>query len=416
MAKSRKDHKKRALHRGEIQRKSDLMYIFTYTDMEGKRRYLYSKDLGKLREREKLVKLDQLEGVNTYVAGKSSLNYVFDRYLKTKTELRQTTYTNYLYMYDHFIREGFGKRKISEIKYSDIIMFYQSLLQEKKLQINTLETIQTLLHPTFQLAVRDGIIRSNPSERVMCEIKKKPGRNHGVRHALTLDQQRAFIRYISTNPLYIHWRPLFVVLLGTGCRIGELIGLRWEDIDLEKRLISINHSVTYYCRYKGSGDKTSISEHKVSLPKTDAGIRTIPMMGKVYDAFMEELEYQKENGFCDVELDGMTGFIFYNRFGKLHNPSALNRVIKRIYTDYNAEEIVKAAKEGRQPVLIPHFSCHHLRHTFCTRFCEHETNVKVIQSIMGHADITTTMDIYAEVSEMKKQEAIRELSNKYDIF
>ena len=92
----------------------------------------------------------------------------------------------------------------------------------------------------------------------------------------------------------------------------------------------------------------------------------------------------------------MTGFIFYNRFGKLHNPSALNRVIKRIYTDYNAEEIVKAAKEGRQPVLIPHFSCHHLRHTFCTRFCEHETNVKVIQSIMGHADITTTMDISTE--------------------
>lgn len=140
------------------------------------------------------------------------------------------------------------------------------------------------------------------------------------------------------------------------------------------------------------------------------------MMGKVYDAFMEELEYQKENGFCDVELDGMTGFIFYNRFGKLHNPSAINRVIKRIYTNYNAEEIVNAAKEGRQPVLIPHFSCHHLRHTFCTRFCEHETNVKVIQSIMGHADITTTMDIYAEVSEMKKQEAISELSNKYDIF
>ena len=120
------------------------------------------------------------------------------------------------------------------------------------------------------------------------------------------------------------------------------------------------------------------------------------MMGKVYDVFIEELEYQRENGFCAVALDGMTGYIFYNRFGKLHNPSAINQVIKRIYTNYNAEEIVRAAKKCRQPVLIPHFSCHHLRHTFCTKFYEHETNVKVIQSIMGHADITTTMDISAD--------------------
>ena len=294
-----------------------------------------------------------------------------------------------------------------------MLLFYQSLIKDKKLQINTLETINTILHPTFRLAVRDGIIRANPAEGVMTEVKKKPGRNHGVRHALTLDQQRAFVRYISETPLYVHWRPLFVVLLGTGCRIGELIGLRWEDIDLEQRTISINHSVTYYCRSEGV---SRAAEFKVSLPKTKASIRTIPMMEKVHDAFKEELEYQSENGFCTVELDGMTGFIFYNRFGKLHNPSTINRVIKRIYTNYNAEEIVKAAREGRQPILIPHFSCHHLRHTFCSRFCEHETNVKVIQSIMGHADISTTMDIYAEVSEMKKHESISELSNKYDIF
>ena len=413
MAKSRKDHKKRALHYGESQRKYDLMYIYSYIDTEGKRRYIYSKDLGKLREKEKLVKLDQLQGVNMYVAGRATLNFVFDRYIMTKTDLRETTYTNYTYMYDRFIREGFGKRRLSEIKYSDVLLFYQSLIRDKKLQINTLETINNILHPTFRLAVRDGIIRTNPSDGVMAEVKKRPGRNHGVRHALTLDQQRAFIRYISESPLYVHWRPLFVVLLGTGCRIGELIGLRWEDIDLEERTISINHSVTYYCR---RAEETTVAEFKVSLPKTDAGIRTIPMMDKVYDAFMEELEYQRENGFCTVELDGMTGFIFYNRFGRLHNPSSINRAIKRIYTNYNSEEIVNAAKEGRRPILIPHFSCHHLRHTFCTRFCEYETNIKVIQSIMGHADISTTMDIYAEVSDMKKHKAISELSSKYDIF
>ena len=112
----------------------------------------------------------------------------------------------------------------------------------------------------------------------------------------------------------------------------------------------------------------------------------------------------------------MTGSIFSNRFGNLHNPQAVNRAIKRIYESYNAEEVLNAKKEKRQPVIIPHFSCHHLRHTFCTRFCEKETNVKVIQAIMGHANIETTMDIYAEVTDMKKQEAIQNLSRNLDVF
>ena len=124
----------------------------------------------------------------------------------------------------------------------------------------------------------------------------------------------------------------------------------------------------------------------------------------------------KENGFNETEIDGMTGFIFSNRFGNVHNPQAINRAIKRIYEAYNAEEVVKAAKEKREPILIPHFSCHHLRHTFCSRFCENETNLKVIQSIMGHADIETTMDIYAEVTETKKHESIQELARKLDVF
>lgn len=66
--------------------------------------------------------------------------------------------------------------------------------------------------------------------------------------------------------------------------------------------------------------------------------------------------------------------------------------------------------------MIPHFSCHHIRHTFCTRFCENETNLKVIQNIMGHANIETTMDIYAEATELKKHEAMKALEKNSDIF
>lgn len=408
---ARKDPKGRALRKGEIYRESDGRYAYGYVDPYGKRKFIYSKDLKKLREREEKLFKDQLDGLNVYVMGKASLNFVFDRYISTKSELRETTYTNYTYMYDRFVREGFGKRKIGEIKYSDVLYFYYDLLNDRGLQVNTLETIHTVLHPTFQLAVRDDIIRNNPSDGVMAEIKKKNTKKN-MRHALTIEQQRAFMNYIASSPVFVHWNPIFTVLLGTGCRIGEVVGLRWSDVDMEKRTIDINHSMTYYPRRTD----TYKCEFKVSLPKTEAGIRILPMMQPVYEALQSEYERQKEDGFCTAVVDGMSGFIFSNRFGMIHNPAAINRAIRRIIEAHNAEEIIKAKKEKREPVIIPHFSCHHLRHTFCSRFCENETNIKIIQEIMGHASIETTMDIYAEVNSDKKKESIEKLTKNLDVF
>ena len=192
MAYSRKDRKGRVLRKGETQRKCDGKYVYTYMDTLGRRRSIYSKDIKTLREREEQLVKDQLDGLDTYVAGSATVNFVFDRYISTKSELRETTRTNYKYMYDRFVKDGFGKKKIAVIKFSDVLQFYQYLLKDKKMQVNTLETIHTVLHPTFQLAVRDNIIRTNPSDGVMAQVKKLPGRNHGVRHALTLEQQRGF--------------------------------------------------------------------------------------------------------------------------------------------------------------------------------------------------------------------------------
>ena len=221
------------------------------------------------------------------------------------------------------------------------------------------------------------------------------------------------MRYIETNPTYQHWETFFKFALGTGCRIGEIIGIRWEDIDFEKREININHSVVYYSReYKDH----AVCSFGVSLPKTEAGIRIIPLMDKLYDALKEEYAWQEENGFNQTEIDGMSGFIFSNRFGNIHNPQAVNRAIKRIYEAYNAEEIVKAKREHREPILLPHFSCHHLRHTFCTRMCENTTDIHTIQKIMGHANFQTTMDIYAEVTGERKHNIMKELASKLDVF
>lgn len=406
MAKARKDSKGRVLHKGESYEKDRNLYRYTFTDQFGNRKSIYSKDLHELRQREKRIEKDKLDGLDIYAQGHADVNYVFDRYISTKAgHLRGTTMSNYVYTYDRYVRNGFGKKKVGDAKFSDVLLFYNALIG-RGLSVNTVDSVHSVLHPTFQLAVRDDIIRNNPTDGVMAELKKKLGKSD-MRHALTIEEEQAFLDFID-EPDYIRWKPLFIVMFGTGCRVGEIIGLRWKDVDFEKNEISVNHSVSYYPR----SDNSFKCEYEVSEPKTEAGKRIIPMLNKVQDALKLEKENQKKYGYHNVvELGGMSGFIFCNRFGNLHNPAGINRQIKRIVDDYNCREELKAVKENREPLIIPRFSCHITRHTFCTRLCENETNVKVIQSVMGHKDIQTTLDIYAEVSEQKKQDAFKKLND-----
>ncbi len=403
----RKDGKGRVLRKGEHYRKTDGRYSYIYTDPLGKQHTIYANSLVTLRQKEESLIKDQMDGLSVYVTGNADVNFLFDRYISTKSELRSSTYSNYLYIWNHFIRDTFGKKKVKEVKYSDVLFFYSDLINKQGLQINTLENINTVLRPSFQLAVRDDIIRKNPIDGAYAEVKKRNGGSRKRKRALTVEQQRAFINYVAENPFFYKWYPFFTFLLGTGCRIGEAIAIRWEDVDLEKRLIDINHSLTYYQR----ADDSFKCEFRVSQPKTEAGVRAIPMMKQVYDVLKDEYERQEVEGFCVANIDGMTNFIFTNRFEGPHNPAAVNRAIKRIVDAHNAEEEVKAKKEKRNPVMIPRFSCHIFRHTFASRFCENETNVKVIQEVMGHADVSTTMNIYAEVNQDVTRASLEKLSN-----
>ena len=210
-----------SLRKGESQRRSDGRYVYTYTDPLGRRKYVYAQDLVTLREKEAQLMKDQMDGLDIYVAGKATVNFVFDRYMSLKNNLKPTTKSNYLYMYDRFIRDTFGKRNIAEIKYSDVVQFYNHLIEKQELKINTLETIHTLLHPTFQLAVRDDIIRKKPTDGVMAELKKNLGMKTGVRHALTIPQQRAFMEYIAAHPIYFHWWPILRFFLEPGAGLEK---------------------------------------------------------------------------------------------------------------------------------------------------------------------------------------------------
>ena len=141
-------------------------------------------------------------------------------------------------------------------------------------------------------------------------------------------------------------------------------------------------------------------------------MRTIPMMDEVYEAFLQEYEMQKCMGYVSEEIDGFTNFVFLTAGGSVLSAGSVNRAIANISEAYNSMETNAARMEKRDPILLPHFSAHNLRHTFCTRFCENESNLKVIQSVMGHKDISTTMDIYAEATEEKKQEIMANLQGK----
>ena len=409
---ARKDPKGRVLRRGEGYRPDKDLYIYQYMDPLGQQHTLYAKTLVELRRKEDEVTRDRLDNIRTYVAGRTTLNYAYDRYIALKYDLKPTTKANYNYMYDHFVRDTIGKRLLKDIKYSDIKYYYYQLMNEWGVKPITVDNVHTVLHPVFQMGVRDGIIRINPASGVMTEIKKSRLWDKGTRHALTVDQTTAFMDYTENHPQFNHWLTLFAVFFGTGMRVSEVCGLRWEDVDFEKREISVNHNFVY-SRWDGDGGKETFH---ITTPKTAKGTRIIPMMDEVYEALQAEYAHQKETGFCTAEVDGMKGFIFRNRFEGVLHQGPINKAIKRVYTSYNDEELLNAAKAKRKPLLIPHFSCHHMRHTFCTRLCERETNIKAIQEIMGHADVQTTLNIYAEATDEVKHAAIESLQTGKDIF
>lgn len=418
----RTDNKGRILKDGESQRK-DGTYRFNYTDAEGVRHDVYSKRLVptdrlpsgckedlSLREKERKIVRDLEDGIKAPVENKATLNDLFWIYISNKTELKESTRTNYLYMYQKYVQDTLGKKKISSIKYSDIKAFYNKLIREMGFKPNTMEIIHTVIHPVFTLAVRDNYIRTNPAAGAMADVKKIHNWEKPKRHALTIQEQETFINYIAQHKIYNHWLSLFTVLLGTGGRIGEISGLRWEDCDFEAGIIHINHNMIYR---KFDGDKKATFH--IVTPKTSSGVRIIPMLSEVRKALIDEYERQKITGFNQSVVDGYTGFIFKTRHGNPMSAYNVNHAIDLICNNYNKEETSLANKEGREPFLIQHFSVHNLRHTFCTRFCENESNIKVIQEIMGHADIETTMNIYAEATEQKKKESFANLEGKIKI-
>lgn len=310
-----------------------------------------------------------------------------------------------------FVRPVIGSKRISTLKKSDIKKYYNYLVDERNLKPSTIDNIHTVLHQVLQIAVDDDFIRNNPSDNVLRELKKAHCFQSEKRRALTKPEQELFLNFLKTHPVYEHWYPVFAVMIGTGLRVGEVTGLRWCDIDMESGMIDVNHTLVYY-DHRTEGSKSGCY-FNVNTTKTPASMRQVPMLGFVKEAFEHEKQKQEDLGLhCEVTIDGYTDFIFINRFGQAQHQATLNKAIRRIIRDCNDEQFLHSDEPD---VLLPHFSCHSLRHTFTTRMCEAGVNIKVIQDALGHSDISTTLNIYADVTKEMKAEEFKGLDSYFKV-
>ena len=402
----RTDTNRRVLKQGESQR-ANGKYDYRWTSRDGKRHSVYADTLEELRDKEALIQKDNFDGIKIEKAG-VTVNAMFQIWSDLKRGLKDNTKQNYNYMYNHFVAPSLGKMKLSKVKRSDVKRFYNNLADEQNLQISTIDGIHTVLHQVLQMGVDDLIIRVNPSDNILKELKQTHNFDRGHKKALTIDEQKLFVKYVKNSKKYGHWYTIFAVMLGTGLRVGEATGLRWQDIDTREGVVSVKHTLVYY-NHAGNG-----CDFAINTPKTEAGRREVPMFGFVKEAFLQERKNQLLTGIrCEAIVDGYKDFIFVNRFGNVHHQGTLNKALKRIIRDCNDEVLLKAEKDA---VLLPPFSCHSLRHTFATRLCESGINIKALQDTLGHKDIETTMNVYAEATKDLKKKEFNKIEVNDDIW
>lgn len=399
----RKDNKGRVLRTGESQR-ADGQYMYRYTDILGKRHTIYSWRLtetdknpsGKNSEKSlrELAKIAKKRASENQIENSETINSLFDKFLFNRTDLKISTKSNYICLYDAHVRNTFGTRQINTVKYSDVYSFYLNL-NSKGLKVRSIQTINAILKQLFFWAEKDHLILSSPVDGAMAKVLQNSKEEEPKKHALTVEQQSSLIDYIYNSPTYNKYGPLFTVLLGTGLRIGEALGLTWQDVDFKRNKIYIDHALRYII------DETGKYNYHIMKPKTLAGIRTIPMFNDVRDALQDLYDHRRST----ASIEGYDGFIFVNSQRNPYTPGFIYELIINLVFDHNKENELQ----------IPKISPHTFRHTFCTRMCEIEPNVKLIQEIMGHKHLSTTMDIYNEVMDPIKEASFADLEGKMKI-
>lgn len=409
-----KDNKGRNLKPRESQM-TDGRYRYRYTNKYGKSCAIYSWKLvptdkvpqGKrddisLREKIKLIERDIDDGIHT-TSSKMTVNELIKTYLDTKTRISISTKNNYIHMWEKNIKNTFlGTIQICNVKKSDILKYYSYLYNEKLFSVGSIQLYQNLLYPTFQLAVDDSIIRLNPCKNCMKEYVR--GSMSSTKYPLSNDEQSALLEFLKHDNIYTAYYSLVSFLLGTGCRIGETLGITWDDINLEEKYINVNHQIIY--------KKKDGRIQFYSAPPKNKKNRVIPLQDNIVKILkkhrQETFFISKGSGF---KIDQYSNFVFINREGKPYTPNTIVRAFHGMRDTYNKIEQEEAYLENREELLLPDFSPHTLRHTFCTRMAENGINIKVLQEIMGHSNISVTMQVYNHVDLNRTKKEIEKLDD-----
>ena len=397
-SKTRRDSKRRVLRKGESIR-ADGKYQFKY-HIDGKPHFVYSWKLeptdplpkGKkpcfsLRELEKQIMQD-LERTANPADGLMTVNELVERYLATKTGVRQSTRTGYVTVQRILKKESFGNMKIRNVKTSDAKLFLIKLQSEGK-GYSTIHNIRGVLRPAFQMAVDDDVLVKNPFGFQLAGVVVN---DSVTREAISRDQMKKFLKFVHDDNVYCKYYEVVYILFHTGMRISEFCGLTLKDIDLENRTVNIDHQLQRTCDMRYIIEET----------KTEAGKRKIPItedVAQMFQAIIEDREPPK----LEKVIDGYTGFLFYDDEGNplvaMHWQHRFNRMVGRYNDIYR--------------VQMPNITPHVCRHTYCSNMAKSGMNPKTLQYLMGHSDISVTMNVYTHISfddaeeELKRMEEFR---------
>lgn len=378
----RRDSKHRVLRKGESIR-ANGKYQYKY-HVDGKPRFVYSWRLeptdplpaGKkpclsLRELEKQIGRDmdaQLDPTGRNMTVKE----LVARYLATKTGVRPNTLQNYKFVQNVLEKEEFSSKKISSVRTSDAKLFLIKMQQDGK-GSSTVKTVRGVLRPAFQMAVDDDMLVKNPFDFMLAGVVVN---TEVTRQAISRKQMRDFLKFVHDDNVYCKYYEVFYILFHTGLRISEFCGLTLKDLDMENRIINIDHQL----------QRTSDMSYNIEPTKTNAGTRRLPMTDDVYECFKSILENRPRNT-REIMIDGYMGFLFLDKNGMpevaMHWEHRFNHAVKR----YN--DIFR--------VQIPNITPHVCRHTYCSNMAKSGMSPKTLQYLMGHSEIGVTMNVYTHL-------------------
>lgn len=384
MSVKRRDSKNRVLRNGESQRK-DGRYAYTYVDANGKQKFLYSWKLEKtdklpqgkrgcvaLREKIKQLQKDLADGI---ADSSFTVLQLVEKYIRQKTGVREGTKKNYRYVLGILGDDPFGSGCISDVKQSDAKEWF-IYLHGKGLSYGTVGNIRGIIRPAFQMAVDDDLIRKNPFAFSLAAIIAN---DSGKREAITEEQEKNFLEFIKNDGCYSKYYDEIYILFNTGLRISEFVGLAESNIDFAGGRVKVDHQLLIRTI---DGHSRMIIEN----PKSENGVRDIPMSSEVAECFKRIIEKRKpSNG---IEIDGIKDFLFITKLGEPSHATIWHKRFRNICNKYNKSH----------EVPIPKITPHICRHTFCSKMARRGMNPKMLQYVMGHSDISMTMNVYTHVT------------------